>query len=132
MLFRSQRPGFDDLETFAPTVRLATIRSTLALAAIKHSCLRSMDISHAFTKGKLEEEIYMRQPEGYHFGKQGDVLKLKKSLYGLKQAGRVWNETLDKALVSMSFKQLKSDPSTYVYGRDGARVTVPVFIDDIC
>ena len=87
----SQRPGFDYIETFAPTVRMATICTVLALAAIDDMYLRSIDISHAFINGVLDEEIYMRQPEGYHFGNPGDVLRLKKSLYGLKQAGRVWN-----------------------------------------
>ena len=73
----------------------------------------------------------MQQPEGHHFGESGDVLLLKKSLYGLKQAGRVWNETLDKALVSMGFQQIKSDASMYVYAKDSVRIFVPVFIDDI-
>lgn len=84
----SQRSGFDYTETFAPTVRMATIRTILALSAVEDLHLRSIDISHAFINGDLEEEIYMEQPEGYHFEEPGDVLRLCKSLYGLKQAGR--------------------------------------------
>jgi hypothetical protein len=85
----SQRPGFDYLETFAPTVRVAAIRTILAIAAIEDLELRSIDISHAFLNGDLEEDIYMEQPEGFEVGGPGYVCKLKKSLYGLKQAGRV-------------------------------------------
>ena len=70
----SQRPGFDYTETFAPTVRMATIRTVLALSAVEDLHLRSIDISHAFINGELDEEIYMAQPEGYHFGNPGDVL----------------------------------------------------------
>ena len=64
----SQRPGYDYLETFAPTVRMASIRVVLALSALEDLDLRSVDISHAYINGDLEEEIYMDQPEGFHFG----------------------------------------------------------------
>ena len=126
-----QRPGFDYIETFAPTVRMASIRTVLALSATEDLYLRSIDISHAFINGKLEEEIYMRQPEGYHFGNPGDVLRLRKSLYGLKQAPRVWNQTLHKKLKDLGFKRCKSDPSLYIYARGDVRIIVPIFIDDI-
>src|SRR5258708_39242004 len=62
----SQRPGFDFTEVFAPTFRPASLRLIIALAAREGYKMRSVDISSAFTYGELEEEIYMRQPEGYH------------------------------------------------------------------
>ena len=127
----SQRPGFDYIATFAPTVRMATIRTVLALAAIDDMCLRSIDISHAFINGVLDEEIYMQQPEGYHFGNPGDVLHLRKSLYGLKQAGRVWNQTLHHKLESFGFIRSKADSSFYIYTRGTTRIFVPIYIDDI-
>ena len=112
----SQRPGFDYLpdKTYSPTPRPGTLRSTLARAAFEDRALRSVDISHAFINGELEEEIYMQQPEGYHFGAPGDVLHLRKSLYGLKQAGRVWNQTLHDTLGTMG-SRLRSDASFYLY-----------------
>jgi len=57
----SQHPGFDFKETVAPTVRYSTIRIVLALAALEDLELRSIDISHAYLNGTLEEEIYMQQ-----------------------------------------------------------------------
>ena len=95
----SQRPGFDFKETFAPTVRYSTIRIILAIAALEDLELRSLDISHAYLNGELEEEIYMRQPEGFEVGGPEYVCRLKKSLYGLKQAGRVWNKKLHSVLL---------------------------------
>jgi Reverse transcriptase (RNA-dependent DNA polymerase) len=83
----SQCPGFNFKETFAPTVRYATIRTILAIAALEDLELYSVDISHAYLNGKLEEDIYMQQPEGFEVGGPEYVCKLKKSLYGLKQAG---------------------------------------------
>ena len=103
----------------------------LAISALEELDLRSVDISHAFINGELEEEIYMEQPDGFHFGNPGDVLKLVKSLYGLKQAGRVWNKTLHAMLLKLGFSRLHSDASLYVYPRDSVCLMVPVFIDDI-
>ena len=127
----SQRPGYDYLETFAPTVRMASIRVVLALSALEDLDLRSVDISHAYINGDLEEEIYMDQPEGFHFGNPGDVLRLRKSLYGLKQAGRVWNRTLHSTLGKLGFSRLQSDASLYLYRRGPVRIIMPIFIDDI-
>ena len=81
----NQRPGFDYMEIFAPTMRQATIRLILALAAIDDLHLRSVDISHAFINGDIDAEVYMMQPEGFKelgsgmsgvMYNQGEVLKL--------------------------------------------------------
>ena len=127
----SQRPGLDFTEVFAPTVRMATIRLILAIAAIEGLHLRSVDISNAFLKGDLEEEIYMKQPEGFHeFGPEY-VCRLRKSIYGLKQAARQWNKKLHTALLSMGWKRLESDRSVYIYKKNGVSIIMPVFVDDI-
>jgi hypothetical protein len=127
----SQRPGFDFKETFAPTVHYSTIRIVLALAALEDLELRSIDISHAYLNGTLEEEIYMLQPEGFEVGGPDHVCRLYKSLYGLKQAGRVWNKTLHAALSTMGFQRVQSDHGLYIYLRDDLRILMPVFVDDI-
>ena len=84
----SQRPGLDFNEVFSPTFRFAAIRTIITLAAINDLHLHSVDISHAFLNGDLEETIYMRQAEGYHKGGPNRVCRLLKSLYGLRQASR--------------------------------------------
>ena len=95
----------------------------IAIAAAEDMHLRSLDISSAFTYGDLDEDIYMAQPEGFNFG-AGKVLKLNKSLYGLKQAARQWNKKLHTVLGSMGFKRLESDHSLYLYARDDHRSSV--------
>ena len=108
----SQRPGFDFTETFAPTVRYSAVRTILALAGLEDMEVHSLDISHAYLNGVLEEEVYMQLPEGFEdLGNPGDVLLLKKAIYGLRQAGRVWSKTLAVTLGKMDFTQIKSDPS---------------------
>ena len=61
----NQRPGFDYMEIFAPTMHQATIRLILALAAIDDLHLHSVDISHAFINGDIDADVYMMQPEGF-------------------------------------------------------------------
>lgn len=86
----SQRAGLDYNETFAPVVRLSTLRIILSLVAVHDLDVIQLDVKTAFLYGRLEEEVYMRQPEGYAVkGREDDVCRLIKSIYGLKQAPRV-------------------------------------------
>ena len=127
----NQRPGFDYMEIFAPTMRQATIRLILALAAIDDLHLRSVDISHAFINGDIDAEVYMTQPDGFKEFGPDFACKLNKSIYGLKQAARLWNEKLHSALLDMGFKRIRSDPALYIYQRDEVQIIMPVYVDDI-
>ncbi len=90
-----------------------------------------MDITTAFLNGELKECIYMKQPEGFAVsGKEKLVCKLKKSLYGLKQSPRCWNEALDKHLKTMGFQQATSDPCIYT-ASGGEIFLIAVYVDDI-
>ena len=73
--------------------------------------IHQMDVVTAFLNGKLEEEIYMEQPDGYvHPGKEHLVCKLQKSLYGLKQSPRCWNTAFREFMEQIHFKQSAADP----------------------
>ena len=79
-------------ETFSPVVRTESVHSMIALAAKDNLLLHQMDVTTAFLNGTLEEEVYMKQPEGFATkGKEHLVCTLKKSIYGLKQSPRCWN-----------------------------------------
>ena len=94
----SQRPGIDFDETFSPVARLDTVRMMFALSAQENLTLQQLDIVGAFLQSNLQEEIFMEQPEGLESGNPRQVCKLLRSLYGLKQAGRVWNSTINTFL----------------------------------
>ncbi|PIL25514.1 hypothetical protein GSI_12425 [Ganoderma sinense ZZ0214-1] len=93
----SQRPGFEYNETF-DMPKWTSIRAILALAALKDLELESVDISSAYLNGELKEEVYMCQPDGFEEKTPQWVWRLRKTLYGLKQAGWCWHEKLDKVL----------------------------------
>eukprot|EP00873_Tetraselmis_striata_P013542 jgi/Tetstr1/433806/TSEL_022993.t1 len=94
-----------------------------------------VDVDTAFLYAPVEEEIYMRPPPGYEqYDARGRpmVLRLLKSLYGLKQSPRNWHNTLHKFLVCYGFQQLKSDPGAYVYWQGGQLICIMVvYVDDM-
>jgi hypothetical protein len=78
----SQVFGVDFSKTFAPVVRLDTIRMLLALAAQNAWKINQLDVKSAFLNGYLKEEIYVEQPEGFKVeGQEEKVYKLRKTLY---------------------------------------------------
>jgi hypothetical protein len=128
----NQRPGFDYIEIFAPTVRMPTIRVVLAISALHDYHLRSIDISHAYLNGEMDCDVYMEQPEGFAEGDpRQTVCLLQKSIYGTKQGGNRWNKKMCAVLKSMGFTQPYSDASIYVYVKGDTRVILPVFVDDM-
>ena len=76
-----------------------------------------MDVNSAYLNGEIVEDIYMKQPEGFvNPDYPNKVCKLRKSLYGLKQSARCWNEKIDSYLKSAGYKQNTADPCVYYCG----------------
>lgn len=125
----SQKFGVDYDEVFAPVIRSTTFRLLLSIAGQRNYKVNHYDIKTAFLNGTLEEEIFMKQPPGFENGDK--VLKLRKSLYGLKQAARVWNQTLHNVLINNSWKQNQIDKCLYEI-KQGTKVCYfLVHVDDI-
>ena len=109
-----QKHGVDCDETFCPVVRFESVQTVISLAAKHDLKLHQLDITTAFLNGELNEDIYMKQPEGFEVkGKEHLVCKLNQSLYGLKQLPRCWNKALNSQLKKMHFKQLENDPCIF-------------------
>jgi transposase InsO family protein len=127
----TQKKGVDYEETFAPVANLESVRIILALAARYDLEVDQMDVSTAYLNGELLEELYLSPPDGIDI-KPGHCWRLKRSLYGLKQAGRTWNLTLDKALGELGFTRLDAETCLYVYrdGKGGICFLV-VYVDDL-
>ena len=72
-----------------------------------------MDIKNTYLAGELEEQdLYMQVPKGLNAG--GKICRLNKGLYGLKQAGRVWNKAIKKTLSNMGFYSIDRDSNVFV------------------
>lgn len=125
----SQRKGFDYDEVFAPVVKTSTVRIVLAIANHFNYFIEHMDVKTAFLNGNLEEEVYMKLPEG--FDVKNPYVKLLKSLYGLKQAPRCWNERLNDFLIKIKFTRSKADYCLYIKTEGNTILYVLVFVDDL-
>ena len=92
---RRQREGIDFNETFAAIAKLPSVRAVLVNAASQGWEIHQIDIKNAYLNAELTETVYMRPPTGYlKPGQEGKVCKLLKCLYGTKQAGFEWYQTL--------------------------------------
>jgi transposase InsO family protein len=130
----TQQQGIDYEETFAPVARLDSLRLLLALAAHEDWEIHQIDIKTAFLNGDLDEEIYMDQPEGFtEEGKEHLVCRLKKAIYGLKQASRQWYQHLRQTLLNNHFQELlTADVSIFFMRNDGGDSTVIlIYVDDM-
>ena len=126
-----QEEGVDYNETFAPVVKMNTVRTLLGISAARDWELHQMDVHNAFLHGELEEEVYMKLPPGFASSKPNQVCKLNKALYGLKQAPRCWFARLTKALLAFGFKQNRLDYSLFTLNRNNTTLFVLVYVDDL-
>ena len=100
----TQKEGIDYTETFSPISKKDSLCIILALVAHFDLELQQMDVKTAFLNGELDKEVYMKQPEGFT-SSDGEqlVCKLKKSIYGLKQASRQWYLKFHNVISSFGF-----------------------------
>ena len=129
-----QIAGIDYSNTFAPVIKLSTVRALLALAAKQGYNITQADVVTAFLHAFMEEEVYMDQPEGFvQKDENGEplVCLLLKSIYGLKQAGRNWNKFLDTWFKKNKLKVGGADPCLYIYKDDlGNFLAIGIHVDD--
>lgn len=124
-----QKRGIDYEQTFSPVTRMATVRSVLSVAANEGMAMAQFDVSTAFLYGSLDEEIFMRQPEGYDDG-SGRVCLLRKSLYGLKQAPRCWNRCILDFFREIGFETSEADPCLLIRKTGCGKIIVALYVDD--
>lgn len=125
-----QRDGIDYDEVFAPVVNFAVIRLMFVLLVVLQGwCHAHLDVKCAFLYGELNEQIFMEIPLGSrNESNTNSVWILKKALYGLHQASRMWYEKLDSVIEGLGFSKMIGFNCTYVYK---SKIVILVYVDDI-
>ena len=129
---------------FAPTLGISTVMLILNVAIYYDQPARNGDVPNAYPRADTEEEfdIYIELPQGFEVSEETMecigaknrnemVLKLNKNLYGLKQAGRLWNKHMDKFLKDHGYLQCVTDKCVYYRIEDNEIVIVALYVDDV-
>ena len=125
----SQVHGQNYFETFSPTPKMSTLRILMQIVAQNDLLLHQMDVKSAYLHAEIDCDVYIELPEGY---KKKDIIwKLEKSLYGLKQSGRNWNQVIHKFFTEQKLIQSKVDPCLYMCINDENVMIILIWVDDI-
>jgi hypothetical protein len=120
-------------ETTSSVMQLRSARMLIALANQLDYNFNMMDVVTAYLYAKLDKEIYMRAPDGFTGPERGKVLRLQQALYGLKQSGRLWSETLAAELKALGYTSLEYvDPCLWVRkSKTGRLLIIGTYVDDM-
>ena len=130
----SQIENIDYKETFSPTAKITSIRMLAQIAVEENLILHQMDFKTAYLNADIDCDIYLEQPKGFtQTNEQNEklVFKLKKSLYGLKQSGRNWNNLLQKFLTGQNFQQSLNDYCVYTRISRDSKIIILSWVDDL-
>jgi hypothetical protein len=117
---------------FSLVAKLTSIRFLLSIVVSFDLEVEQMDVKTTFLHGDIEEEIYMKQLEGFVVkGKKELVCKLKKSLYGLKQSPRMWYQKFDTYILGLGFSRRKVDHCVYFKLVGDHFIYVVLYVDDM-
>ncbi|SGY82991.1 BQ5605_C009g05611 [Microbotryum silenes-dioicae] len=123
------RAGWLEAVNYAPVVKFTSIRALIALAAANGYHVHQADVNKVYLHGKLDKPLYMRVPQGINM--PGKILRLSKSIYGLRQAGTIWNAEIDSTLRSLGYVPTRSDIYIYRRKHDGHSHYIALYVDDL-
>jgi transposase InsO family protein len=126
----SQREGLDFEDTFAPVIRLESLRILFAFAATYGLKAHLLDATNAYVGSKIDKQIYMEIPEGIDpkSHDSNDVCEILQSLYGLRQSAYLWNQKVKGFVTSIGFRQSTADPGVFINDRG---IIIALYVDDI-
>ena len=108
-----QKTGIYFTETFAPVVHFNNFRVLLAIIAMEDLKLDQVDFKFAYLNREVEEELYIKLPDGYKYGNK--VGSLNRAIYGTRQGGNCWHAKLDQAFHHIGFTKSKVNSCLYLY-----------------
>ncbi|KAK9911207.1 hypothetical protein M0R45_035128 [Rubus argutus] len=134
----SQRPGIDYEETYSPVMDVITFRYLISLVVSEKLNMQLMDVVTAYLYGDLDTEIYMKVPDGLSLPKSSGsrprsafAIRLKRSLYGLKQSGRMWYTRLSDYLIGRGYVNNELCPCVFIKTTSSGFAIVAVYVNDM-
>jgi hypothetical protein len=132
----TQRPGIDYDETYSPVMSGIMFRYLISMAANLNLRMQLMDIVTAYLYGSLDSEIYMRVPEGLKIlgpnpNRSMYSVRLQRSLYGLKQSGRMWFNRLSNFLLKRGYTNNDDCPCVFIKKSLKCFCIISVYVDDL-
>jgi Reverse transcriptase (RNA-dependent DNA polymerase) len=134
----TQIPGVNYEETYSPVVDARTLRFLIRLTTTENIQMRLMDVVTAYLYGSLDNDIYMKVPEGLKMSeafksKPREIysIKLKRSLYGLKKSGRMWYNRLNEYLIKERYKSNIISQCVFIKRSISSFIIITVYVDDL-
>ena len=134
----SQRPGIDYEETYSPVMDAITFRYLISLAVSEGLDMRLMYVVTTYLYGSLDANVYMKIPEGFILPKAMNSkprsmysIKLQRSLYGLKQSGRMWYNRLSQYLLKEGYVNNSICPYVFIKKIENGLEIIAVYVDDL-
>ena len=134
----SQRPGIDYEETYSPVMEAITFRYLISLAVSEGLDMCLMDVVTTYLYGSLDANVYMKIPKGLTLFKAMNLkpqgmysIKLQRSLYGLKQSGRMWYNRLSQYLLKEGYVNNSICPCVFIKKTKNGLAIIAVYVDDL-
>lgn len=117
-------------DIYAPVAKLTTFRLFVIIATKYNLPIYQMDVTGAFLYGEINENVYVSLPEGAYSG-DNNIVKLKKSLYGLKSSPKSWNNKVNSVIIREGFIRSKCDPCLYKKCSGESKIFILIYVDDL-
>ena len=134
----SQRPGINYEETYSPVMDAITFRFLISLAVSEELDMRLMDVITAYLYGSIDSDIHTKIPEGFKLPEAVSTkprsmfsIKLQRSLYGLKQSGRMWYNGLSEYLLKEGYVNNPICPCVFIKKSETGFAIIAIYVDDL-
>ena len=118
-------------DTYAPMSRMSSLRIIMSMVAQYGFIAHQLDVTTAYLNAELDHEIFMEQPHGTASVNDSRVCYLYKSLYGLKQSAKLWNDTIHSHLTTLGFKRNAADMCLYQRTDSRGTIFLIIWVDDV-
>ena len=134
----SQRPGIDYEETYSPIMDTITFRYLISLAVSEGLDMHLMDVVTTYLYGSLDANVYMKIPKGFTLPEAMNSkpwsmysIKFQRSLYGLKQSGRMWYNRLSQYLLKEGYVNNSICPCVFIKITENGLAIIAIYVDDL-